>query len=623
MESNEIKPISECDNAQSIAVLACCHSLVNLQSSDALVGDPFEKTALESIGWHLMRDDVVTDRSTKYGSAKKWRIELRYHFSSKLRRMCVVGSNRGLTESTGKINDVVYFCAAKGAPEVLREMYTHVPEGYDETVNILTRRGRRLLALGYKPLPEIRSPMDLYKLSRLELEKELEFGGLVVITCPLKPESVNIIADLRHSSLHIKMVTGDNAMTACHVARQLSINQHENCIICDGFKDGLLLVRCIETGEQFEIAETSVLSSLHELCSRFDFCLTGDIIDAIGTDSPIVEPLLACCSVFARFSPQQKGKLINDLKQQGFYTLMCGDGTNDVGALKNAHVGVAIFPESEYGTYEKLYGDVSLDVSQIVQLGDASIAAPFTSRQSSIEAVCQIVKQGRCTLVTTLQIFKILALNALILAYGRSVLYIQGVKFSDAQATLQGAFIAVCFFGVSRSRPLDRLSKQRPIPDIFNLYTISTVLLQSIVHLFTLIRLNKAAQKFVVHRTDILIDLDAKFYPNMVNSVVYAAIMLLQTINFAVNHHGHPFMQSLHENKILRTSLIGSATIVLMMVSGTIPDLSRYFQVDLFPQHLLTRFVSALALDAALCFSLDRVCDWLLSRLNRTMKKLI
>lgn len=129
--------------------------------------------------------------------------------------------------------------------------------------------------------------------------------------------------------------------------------------------------------------------------------------------------ILRYCSVFGRCSPDNKTQLVQSLQKEGFMVLMCGDGANDCGALKVADVGVSLSQE------------------------EASIAAEFTSLNPEISYVINILKEGKCALVTSVEIFKYMIAFSLTEYFAMTLMMFSGTFLTDGECIIIDLFVSL------------------------------------------------------------------------------------------------------------------------------------------------------------------------------------
>ncbi len=136
---------------------------------------------------------------------------------------------------------------------------------------------------------------DANAADQLPLVSDLTLLALVGIVDPPRAEAKAAIAIAHAAGIQVRMITGDHAVTAEAIARQLGI-----------------------TGRAITGAEFSAMSEEQ----------VQKEIDGIG--------------VIARVAPEDKVHLVEILKRKGHVVAMTGDGVNDAPALKRADIGVAM-----------------------------------------------------------------------------------------------------------------------------------------------------------------------------------------------------------------------------------------------------------------------------------------
>ncbi|MEZ5176544.1 MAG: HAD-IC family P-type ATPase [Acidimicrobiia bacterium] len=172
-----------------------------------------------------------------------------------------------------------------GAPEVLLDAMEASPtvEALREQVASLAKRGRRLLLVG-------RTEVDLD--DRVVLPSHLTPAAIVVIREELRPDAAETLRYLRSQGVAVKVISGDHPQTVSAVATELGLPDADRAV---------------------DMRRESDLTAI-----------APDVV------------------VFGRVLPEQKRGLLAQLQERGHTVAMTGDGVNDVLALKQADIGIAM-----------------------------------------------------------------------------------------------------------------------------------------------------------------------------------------------------------------------------------------------------------------------------------------
>jgi Ca2+-transporting ATPase len=177
---------------------------------------------------------------------------------------------------------------ANGKPVPLDKAAVH------RAVEHMAARGLRVLALARRHVETHHT-----RLEHAHVAGGLTFLGLQGMIDPPRPEAIAAVRRCRQAGIAVKMITGDHAVTARAIARQIGL-------------DDSPLVAAL-TGRELEKLPDEQLPAVAERTA-----------------------------VFARVAPEQKLRLVRALQSRGHVVAMTGDGVNDAPALKQADIGVAM-----------------------------------------------------------------------------------------------------------------------------------------------------------------------------------------------------------------------------------------------------------------------------------------
>lgn len=283
----------------------CLNTTADISLDGTFIGNPTECAML-----NFYENSIARKKSGKSYKDERTDHDVlhAFPFSSELKHMTTISKVDG--------NIISY---VKGSPECVFTMCSisdHEKREIECYITQAQEKAMRVIAFAHKELDKMRD----YENERHHdaMETDMVFDGFVAISDPLRADVYEAVKNCRVAGIDLKILTGDNIITAKSIANDLHILD-ENRI-------------AVEAKEIVDLSDTELLELLPKI------------------------------SVIARSTPTIKMRVVKLLKSQGNVVAVTGDGINDAPAIKNADVGIAM---GISGT------EVSKEASDIVLLDDS------------------------------------------------------------------------------------------------------------------------------------------------------------------------------------------------------------------------------------------------------------
>jgi Mg2+-importing ATPase len=297
-----VKKLSSIENFGSMNVLCSdktgtiTEGKVTLHSALSASGEASEKTrkyawlnASLQRGFHNPIDAAILDALPGVTLDYEVQCEVPYDFIRKRLTIQARNKSENVAITKGALTQVLDVCTHAEMPDGTMVPLEASRSGIIALYAQLSKEGFRTLGVAYKNATHEKD------FTRQD-EMEMTFLGLLTFFDPPKPHVQETIAHLRTMGVQLKIITGDNALVAESLAKQIGVDK--------------------------------------------PIILTGTSMRKMSDDALAHQVMQI--NIFAEVEPNQKERIILALKKGGNVVGFLGDGINDATALHCADVGISV-----------------------------------------------------------------------------------------------------------------------------------------------------------------------------------------------------------------------------------------------------------------------------------------